>query len=552
MRVLATAVLLVLAASCGSSGAGPDANVDASAQGDADASADAASDAGDPGWAIDLDEARSAGPIPTALLGQYDLSGALFRYAQVPGLIDAMRGAGFAEWRVGVGRWEISTLLLPTLTDGSSCATDSLYAALPPESRAPALATDDSLIAARDWFTDDGKPVTEAMTLDDARYSLTYVRSVVDAAIAFGTRPYVNVDLMPRALAKNRAPSRSKTVIPDACLATFTNAVCNVRPTDNLVFASAVAGLVQRVTQGSGGEKGRAVTHWEIWNEPEFPYFWDKAFETKGLDDWTAMMATTLVRLDAMRAAATAPEMKALRFGMGSFARAETAEAILVAFDGTPLPGGKKLPFDFLSFHSYHNDPLAIVADIERVAAARRTSASYKSIELALAEWGPQLDGMGWDPKTMDAPLLVSTVLALGAAQGLEHAHRALFYDFYEGLPFGLLDHGVRPKPLYHAYALLASLVGKGWARLPPKGHEDGKLDGGLGAVIASRDDAGVVRALLVNRGASARTATISVQGIAKVPSAVRVFDAPSSPPHEGEHARAVLVPPRSIVLVTL
>ncbi|MBU1430913.1 hypothetical protein KKF91_10240 [Myxococcota bacterium] len=67
--------------------------------------------------------ARSTAPEPLnpALLGQYDLSGALFDYANIPGLAEAMRPAGFREWRVSVGRWEAGTLMLPTLSDGRPC-----------------------------------------------------------------------------------------------------------------------------------------------------------------------------------------------------------------------------------------------------------------------------------------------------------------------------------------------------------------------------------------------------------------------------------------------
>src|SRR5207245_1958732 len=108
------------------------------------------------------------------LLGQYDLSGALYHYDQVPELPSLMKAAGFAEWRVGVGRWEFGTLALPALTDGTPCDMSTTL----PQSKAPPGATDLDLIAARDWFTyTDGAPVTLAMTADDSRYQLDYVRS---------------------------------------------------------------------------------------------------------------------------------------------------------------------------------------------------------------------------------------------------------------------------------------------------------------------------------------------------------------------------------------
>jgi len=498
---------------------------------------------------IELDPSAPSARVSPALLGQYELSGALYRMNAVPGLVDLMKTAGFSEWRVGVGRWEIATQMLPSLTDGTSCAAD--LAALPKAAAAPAGATDASLVAARDWFVDDGKPVTVAMTLADDRYSLGYVRSVIDTALAFGAKPYVDIDLMPLALSASRTFSRTNAVVPNACQATFTNRVSNVRPADTTVFGAAAAGLVKRIVEGSGTEKGRAVTHFEVWNEPEFPFFWDKSFESKDLDEWVKMAATTLVHLAAYRRDASAPEAKALKFGLGSFAVADTAVTIVNGFDKAPLPDGSFLPIDFVSFHSYDNDPLKVADDIEKVAAARRTSTHYANVELALSEWGLQLDGKGWDPKTMDAPLHAATVLALGAASGLDHAHRAIFWDYFAGLPFGLVDHDGKPKPLYWAYAMLAEIVGKGSARLAPKGFASGRFDGGNVAVLATKDDAGVVRVLVVNRSASSRTVEVALSGTTTTPKSVKLFDAPASPPRTIDAAPKLPLPPRSIALVS-
>ena len=492
-------------------------------------------------WVITL-EGATASPMPPALLGQYDISGSLFAYDQRAELVSKLEGAGFSEWRVSVGRWEIATQLRPTLTDGGSCAAE--MAALPPEASAPAGSSDLDLIAARDWFSDDGLPVTEPMTLDDARYQLGYVRSVIDVASAFGVRPFVSIDLMPRALSANRDPFRSTSVIPDACVASFTNRVSNVRPADPLVFAAAVAGLVERVVEGSGGEPGRPVTHWEIWNEPEFPYFWDKSFDQPELAKFFEMALLALVRLDAYRQ--SSPAAADLRFGLGSFATADVAATVIGSLDRTPLPNGSQTPLDFVSFHSYANDPLAIVGDIEKVADARAASTHYRKAELVLAEWGPTLDGVGWDPETMDVPLLVSTVIALGAPAGLARAHHSIFWDFYPGVPFGLVGHGMHEKPAYHAYALLAAVAGPERELLAPVGREDGRLDDG--AVLASRDASGTRRVLFVNRGDAARTASIDDA----VPARIVVFDDPSLAPAEVAAARVFTVPPRSLVLAEL
>ena len=487
-------------------------------------------------WALTFDPGSTAGTLAPSLLGQYDLSGALFHYDRVPRLPSMMKAAGFAEWRVGLGRWEFATLLLPRLTDGSSCPLQQYPAA----ALAPPGTTDLDLIGARDWFTyTDGTPVTLAMTADDSRYRLGYVRSVLDVAAVFGAEPYLDIDHMPRALAANQTPSRTNADWVGACGTTWTNRVSNVRPADPAVFAAAVVGLVKRIVEGSGGEPGRPVRTWEIWNEPELAYAWNPSVGDFGTYLQTAV--TTLQTLDAYRRQTANPDGKAIRIGLGSFADASTAAKLLPPLDAAGVP------FDFVSFHAYDDDPLVIVAKIEDVAAARRASANHQDVELALSEWGPALDRTTLDPQTMDLALHHATVIALGAAAGLTHAHHSIFWEFYDGAPASLafIHHDGSPKPAYYAYQLLAQVIGARSSRLAPLGNADGRLDGGMGAVLASRDGAGKVRVLLVNRGAQARTATVGA-----TPTAVTVFDDPARPPHAVAPSAVLTVPPRSLVLV--
>jgi len=493
-----------------------------------------------PDWTIALSTSAPAGQLSPALLGQYDLSGALFHYDQVPGLASAMAGAGFGEWRIGLGRWESGTLLLPSLTNGTPCSFPI------PEAFAPPGTTDLDLIAARDWFTDDGLPVTLPATLADDRYALGYLRSAIDVATAFGAAPYVSIDHMPRALAVNRTPLRTD------CSWSGMNRVSNVRPTDAIVFASAVTGMVRRIVEGSGAEPGRPVTHWEFWNEPELPFFWDPVLGN-GIDGYLQTAAPVLVALRDYRAGSSNPAVAAQRFGFGSFAMATTAAAAIQAFDGLTIPGVGTLPFDFVSFHSYDDDPLVVADDVALVAAAAAASQHYANVELVLAEWGPSLDHMADAAyaSSMDPPLLAATVIALGAASGLDRAHHSIVWGFYDPIVGGLLDRAVEPLPIYGAYMLLHSLIGSGAARLAPIGHEDGRLDGGLGAVLAGRDPGGAIRVLLVNRADVPRTVRIETDGVARIPVATTVFDDPALPPRDVPAPwPSFVIPARSVALV--
>ncbi len=499
-----------------------------------------AASSGRDAWRIEIDSNAAGTPLSRALLGHYDLSGALFDYDSVPGLVATATAAGIAgaDWRVGLGRWEAATQLLPSLTDGTPCPLPTPAAAAPPG------ASDLDLIAARDWFTDDGEPVTLADTADSSRYALAYARSALDAALAFGATPYLSVDLMPRALAVNRTPQR------DDCLWTFENRVSNVRPADPAVFAAALIGALERLRLGSDGETGRAFTHVELWNEPELPFFWDPAFEdgAGALDRFFEMAITTLVALDAWRAASPSPEIQALRFGLGSFAAAATAVQVITAFDAAQLPSGAHVPLDFLSFHAYADDPLAIATAVDSVRSARDASTNYTGLELALAEWGPDLAAHASDPAwaaSIDAPLHAASVLALGAAN-LGRTHRAILWDFYPNdlITLGIADNAGAPKPLQRAYVLLAGMIGEGTtlARASVVSSPDG------GAVLATRDAAGKLRVLFVNPSDGNRKAKVEIDGKKRLPSAVLVFDDPTAIVN-AKPRKTLTLPPRSILV---
>jgi hypothetical protein len=322
-----------------------------------------------------------------------------------------------------------------------------------------------------------------------------------------------------------------------------------------MVFAAAARGLVQRIVEGSGGRAPQPVTYWEFGNEPDLPlpYFWNPTFAQGGGNSFFTTAIETLVALDSYRKTSSTPGVQSLKFGLGSFATAAIAAATIHAFDTASI----HVPVDFVSFHSYHDDPLGIVADIQTVAAARAASASYRKAELALTEWGPSLsDTTVRGATNMDFPMLVSTVISAGAAAGLTHTHQSIFWAFYDQLPFGLLNHDLTPKPLYWAYALLSRVVagagGMGATQLVPTGIADGLLDGGMGALLASRDPAGTTRVLLTNRNVAPRSVVVEVAGTPAVPSRVLVMTDASLVPQLAATTQVVTLPARSIALLEL
>ena len=477
-----------------------------------------------PNWDLAVNTADAANMLRPALIGYYDLSGVLFDFQNVPGLMSNMQEVGFsstatgADWRIGVGRWEIATEILSTLTDGSACLNAT-------PASTTSFATDLELLASRDWFTfTDGSPVLEA-NIVDTRYQLDYVRSVIDSATTFGATPYLSIDHMPRALSINQTPNRL------SCEATFTNSISNNEPANPQVFSKAVAGLVSRVVEGTGTKTGverpRAVQYWEVWNEPEIATFWEPTL-TPDPDSFFEMAIATLLELDDYRNSTADPNGQAIKIGLGSFISESTAIGTIVNFDAV------NIPFDFISFHAYNDDPLVIADAIQMTENAIQGSTNYQDIEMALAEWGPDLATRAGDQQyanSMLPALHATTVISLGASTGLDRSHNAIIYDFFPAIALGLIDNNGTPRPLFRAYELMAKLVSDSTERIAIQGDADGRLDAGMGAVLVSRDTTnGAIRVLLTNRNQTLRTTRITIDGAVVTPTQLFIFDASANP----------------------
>lgn len=472
---------------------------------------DASVDAVAATWTIAVDGAHPGSVVSPAILGQYDLAGSLWRYDQVPGLVAAMHTTPFPEWRVSVERWEGRSEMFPTTTDGTPCTYPE------PTALVASGTTDLDLVHARDWFTDDGQPVTTATTLDDSRYALSYARGVIDVATAFGAAPFISIDAMPMAL------SRGKTFVRQNCYWSFLNGVTNAPPVDTAVFAAAATGLVQRLVLGSGGEPGRNVTHFELWNEPEGD-FWDKTMDPTYPSTGSIfydMLQKTLTSLDAFRTSSNHSE---LRFGVAGFAGAGAA------LDAIPKLDAMNVPLDFLSFHVYATDPIVIAQQVESVIAAVHASVHLQKIEVALTEWGPGMDIENNDESrlnpdlayaaSIDPALHAATVLARGATAGLARAHHVFFWDFFPFRIRGLFQNDLATRPQYFAFALVGDAIANQARVLPVTGASDTRI------VLATQTDA--TRVFLVNRDTTNQIVRITLAGAPAVPKRIRVYDDPA------------------------
>src|SRR5262249_16056016 len=154
----------------------------------------------------------------------------------------------------------------------------------------------------------------------------------LDVVDKFGVEPYVDIDHMPRALAASQVPVRTNAEWSEACTWTWTNEGSNVRPANPTVFAAAVAGMVRRLVEGSGGAPGRPVRSLELWNELELAYGWNP--HVGDFQSYLGTAVQVLGALDDYRKQTSNADGKAIRVGLGSFASSQTAAAVLSGFPG--------------------------------------------------------------------------------------------------------------------------------------------------------------------------------------------------------------------------
>ena len=439
---------------------------------------------------IDLD--GGAALVQPEQSGAYDLSGAIYAYDQIPGLVTGMQNIGFKYWRVGLGRWEIGGELFASvpLGDGGSqtCPAPSV----------PILASEfnslDELVAHRDFFklnVDHPPAGLDANDMDDpANYDFTYVDSVVAEAEAFGAEPYLDIDYVPKALS-----SVQTLAVPD-CNNTFANGVTTAPPVDNVLYAKAVAHVLVHLLDGWPNATATHTLHYvEIGNEPEnVPYFWSGT-ETQ-FDVWYTQVAAVLgAYRDSV--SATDAAWAGVKIGGASFGEApgnrNWLPHLLTFLDSQPT----SVPLDFLSVHSYHDDPRAIVLDeVATVQALLDASHAgrYAQTERVLSEWGPGLNHLGDAAFTYSMPgvQVYAAGFAGAEATGYSFTQKALFYDYGHfsngaGFKYGILDYQANPAPAYFAFQLYDQFATQTPRALPfpavlPTGGFDGIAVGGKNA----------------------------------------------------------------------
>ena len=169
-------------------------------------------------------------------------------------------------------------------------------------------------------------------------YNWQYIDMVYDYLLSIGVRPFVEIGFMPQALASvksdpSAAPPGAKLSPP-----TFWWKANVTAPKSWDRWDALVSALVRHWTDRYGSEEVRKW-YFEVWNEPNYPYFFHPVNEATRRDEYFTMYRHT--------ARAVASVDPAYRVGGPAGAGPSWVPELI----DTCASGG--VPLDFISFHSY-------------------------------------------------------------------------------------------------------------------------------------------------------------------------------------------------------
>ncbi|GKQ37570.1 xylan 1,4-beta-xylosidase [Streptomyces sp. A012304] len=302
-------------------------------------------------------------------------------------------------------------------------------------------------------------------------HSFTYVDQVVDALLARGVRPFLELGFMPAELA-----SGDQTV--------FWWRGNVTPPRSHREWADLVRATLSHLVDRYGLDEVRT---WpiEVWNEPNLPDFWQHA-DAKAYHRLYEVTAHTVKEVDA-----------ALQ--VGGPAISPGADDWLTRF--VEFTAAHDVPVDFVSRHAYTSGPARHVpfgvhqtldpADrlLDQFATPRRqlSDTRYAELPVHITEFNSSYRPDNPVHDTAFHAAYLAPVLAAGGDL-VDSFSYWTFSDMFEevGVPtalfhggFGLLTHRQVRKPTYHLYAFMARmgplLLARGDDHLVTR-HTDGRV----------------------------------------------------------------------------
>ena len=290
-----------------------------------------------------------------------------------------------------------------------------------------------------------------------SRYNFSYVDQIMDALLAHGVRPYVELDFMPTALASNPRMVQGFWYHP------------NVSPPRSYAAWDQMIKALARHFIAQYGINEVSKWYFEVWNEPNLS-FWGGVPKQK-----------TYFKLYDQTARALTSVSPRLRVGGPATAQAAWVSAFLRHVKRAHVP------IDFVSTHVYGNDtpenvfgkPGKISRHTMVCRAVRKVHGEiarspYPHLPLILSEFNASYSN---EPDVTDTPYMGPWIAStVRQCAGLLHAMSYWTFSdvfeeggvirkpFYGG--FGLIAEDDIPKPAFNAFVLLHKL---GHTRLEPQ-----------------------------------------------------------------------------------
>jgi xylan 1,4-beta-xylosidase len=337
-------------------------------------------------------------------------------------------------------------------------------------------------------YSEDGK--------GNPDYNWQYIDMVYDYLLSIGVRPFVEIGFMPQALASVKSDPAAAPPGTKLSPSTFWWRANVTAPKSWERWDDLVTALVRHWTARYGADEVRQW-YFEIWNEPNYPYFFHPVNEATRRDEYFTLYRNTA------RAVKTVDP--AYRVGGPAAAGAEWVPELI------DFCAKGNVPLDFISFHSYGlgtgpagkdangqdlhylNRNLDIVASQAHSEDAAIRSSAMPKLPVEITEWSASYSN--FDPihdTYFEAPYILEQ---LKNTETLGSMSYWTFTDIFEegGPPktpfeggFGLINLQGIKKSAFFAYQFLNQLG-------------DTELKDSDGQSWVCRDKSGGLQVLLYN-----------------------------------------------------